>query len=407
MPQTVELPWGMLPLLRPGTSYLDGYLHKQFLQGEEHDISVRQVGTLTTARECLGSVAWADFSGKDGDEFLFVLEALQGRYLLPTSEAIRVLLLAPNKTLALGLLEADYLTRVVADSRVTIRVKPSGKDRVLHLGFTAEIAPSALDRIIVRHVSRLLYDDSFRRAWDAVERERHRHTGTAGPTGELACVPLHFPLPELRDRWRVRADLIGEDTYLIAEILSVTAALELPFSDVIYTSPGSIRTVRKLFALGTRGKAAEGNADFGDQGGPRLPRSTLLSTAALSPQDSRKPKRAGVVSYGLHGDENISVGRLVDKERVIKMPTPSGKDSGGSTSNPVSLSPKALGAKTALGRPRLITAPSDPDQPPVEEVSLGAAAPNGEIAPGEYQVGRAKSGTRTRTPQPTAEMSAP
>lgn len=384
-PQTVELPWGMLPLLRPGTSYLDGYLHKRFLQGGEHDISVQKTGALAPARECLGSVAWADLSGEDGDELLFVLETLQGRYFLPVSEAIRVLL-APNKTLVLGLLEADYLARVVADSRVVVRVKPNGEERILHLDFISEITSSALDRSVVRHVGRLLYDDSFRRAWDAVERERHRRTGAAGPTGELAHVPLLFPLPKLQDRWRVRADLVGENTYLIAEILSVTAALELPFSDVIYTSPNFTRAVRKPAALGTRGRAAEGNVDSGEQRVLRPPRTTLLSTASLSPQDSRKTKRAGTVSYGLRGDEHISVGRLAKRERVIKIPAPSAKDPGGSISTRASLSSEANGIKTVGGRTQRITASSDLDRPPIEEISLGAAAPNGERAPGEYQV---------------------
>ncbi len=155
------------------------------------------------ARSVLPRDVLAGMVGDGGDEHCLVFDLPGQRIVLPALEAIRTLL-CPNRTLASELLEAEYLPRVIASHEV--------KEKTLHLGFTAEVAPAALDQAVARRVGRLLHDDSLRRAWEAVERGRFHAASTALPGRR---VPLDCPVARVGPPMGGARDARGRGGHLV------------------------------------------------------------------------------------------------------------------------------------------------------------------------------------------------
>ena len=219
-----EVPWGMVPLLRLGQRYVNGFMLPEECIGERTSVDLCSTPSLVKAKEIFGVGFFPEDAMQAGTDFCFLFPGSPHPVVLPVHEAVRVLL-APNRALAYGLFEPQYLDKIVADASV--------KDGCLQLEFSKEVALKSLSKPVVSHLARLLFDHSFREAWESVARERFLE---AGPHRNHASWPLTCRLPELKPTWNVRL-LPLNGIFLILEVLGVEAVAELPFSGVRYSHP--------------------------------------------------------------------------------------------------------------------------------------------------------------------------
>lgn len=380
-PCELEMPWGALPQLALGLTYLDGYaVEEQTAWGSRIEFEVPPGLRPVTRPACevLPPDVLAGMVGEGGKEHCIVFDLPNQRIVLPVLEAIRTLL-CPNRTLASGLLEPEYLSRIVAKHEIV--------NGTLQLEFAWEIAPAALDQAVARRVGRLLYDDSFRRAWDAVERERYRSLNQAGPSHRI---PLLCPLPELQPRWVVRAmpmDVAG--TWLVLEILAVSAVAVLPYRRVSFTHPEITRTLRDDTP------AASGENDGGGEpagaprrssdAGTRPGRSLSIDRSDHAPHNSRRARRVGTVISGLLGEEWVEVVRQATRTRIRREPEKNRSEALMAT-DPF----PSEGVEAVIGQPDSTEAAArSAGAAEVGEleavISLASAARDGRHPAGEYQ----------------------
>jgi len=139
-------------------------------------------------------------------------------------ECIRAFLV-PNKTLAFGLLEPNYFERVITRDKII--------GNKLFLDFSEDIAKRVLSRPLAFFIARLLYDSSFRFAWDLVNRHR---LNQASQIPWNSSIPLITNVPSFTSNWHVRGLLTGQILW-VQQILEVAPAQQLPFSEVEFTHP--------------------------------------------------------------------------------------------------------------------------------------------------------------------------
>lgn len=87
--------------------------------------------------------------------------------------------------------------------------------------------------MLVFRIARLLYDSSFRSAWDRVYRDR---LSQASQDTWNTSIPLTTHLPNFASTWHVRGLLTGQ-ILLVQQILEVAPTRSLPFTELEFTHP--------------------------------------------------------------------------------------------------------------------------------------------------------------------------
>gem|GEM_PF-6444388 len=143
------------------------------------------------------------------------------KIVVATLETIRALL-APTCQFALGLLEANFLRRLVVEEFVL--------EDTLCLTLNDQISAATLSNPVVAHLARLLKDDSFHGAWQTASR-------TLLDARRFGGLGLQASMPALQPQWRVRAVERGR-TVVILEILEVLPALRHGWKNIKVMHPG-------------------------------------------------------------------------------------------------------------------------------------------------------------------------
>ncbi len=226
----VTLPWAMLPVLRLGTFWVGGSPSVIPETGRVIEILVPTETHFRCeqARQVLRKDEYPLADPQSGFESTLNLDqpcqcALVGgrKIVVATLETIRALLV-PTCQLASGLLEADFLRRIVVEEFV--------REDTLWLTLNDQIPAATLCSPIVAHLARLLKDHSFHAAWQTASRSLRdaRRFGALG---------LHASMPALQPQWRVRAFERGR-TVVILEILEVLPALRHGWKNIKVMHPG-------------------------------------------------------------------------------------------------------------------------------------------------------------------------
>ncbi len=220
---------------------------------------------------------------RDNDEEnCLVFESSVYTVVLPVVECIRAFF-TPCKFLAYGILEPDFLRRIIKVNQV------QSDQKYLKLEFTTEVARSSLNPPVVAHIARLLHDPSFNRAWDFIHANRRAEAGLCDAPGHW---PLRCQLPELAPAWTVRAQRYARNVLMVLEVLHVQPAKHLPFKNVIFTHPSLFKKSRqerpkiiskqKVTARPDKNSAATLNRSPTPPKQPREPRLIKIRRLAVS-----------------------------------------------------------------------------------------------------------------------------
>ncbi len=292
----IILPWGFLPLLRLGQCYANGFALAGEFIGKEVLLTLTGQPRLVLAIDALP----ADFMPPSrqfvGRDLCFLFEG-DTPVVLPILEVVRSLL-TPNRALAYGIFEPQFLEKVVTETHI--------RDSHLHLAFAREISPQALSKPVVGHITRLLYDESFRAAWDSVARQR---ITLANAHPDTAARPLTCALPDLEPIWRARVVTFGK-VHLVLEILGVTPMKMMPFSSVHFTHPRMTAAPRRK---GNRKQPSNHSSRSKPSEG------TILSTKLKGPRAPREARELKVLSspvFNLKETNIVRVRRLRDEAAI-------------------------------------------------------------------------------------------
>jgi len=223
----VDFPWGLMPWLRLGQVFQMGQPVWNEAEGKVFKLVIPDSSTATLARaSTIPTLANYMLQGENNlAEYCVRFQTEQTvTIVIPVLECIRAFLL-PNKTLAFGLLEPNYFERVITRNEIN-----QGK---LSLDFSGDVPKKILSRSLVFRIARLLYDSSFRLAWDRVYRDRlSRSTQDTWNTS----IPLTTNLPKFASTWHVRGVLTGQ-ILLVQQILEVIPTRSLPVNELEFTHP--------------------------------------------------------------------------------------------------------------------------------------------------------------------------
>ncbi|HEY9697873.1 MAG TPA: hypothetical protein V6D10_11460 [Trichocoleus sp.] len=223
----VDFPWGLLPWLKLGQIFQDGQPIWNEAVGDNFELKIGNASTATLSTSAnIPTLANYLLQGRNNlAEYCFKLQTQkQVTIVIPVLECIRAFLV-PNKSLAFGLLEPNYFERIVTRNEIT--------GLKLLLDFSEDVPKKILSRPLVFRIARLLYDSSFRAAWDRVFRDRLSQTAQ---TNWNASIPLVTSLPNFSSTWHVRGMLTGQ-VLLVQQIMEVSPSQSLPFTELEFTHP--------------------------------------------------------------------------------------------------------------------------------------------------------------------------
>ncbi|MBD1842457.1 hypothetical protein H6F89_03310 [Cyanobacteria bacterium FACHB-63] len=223
----VDFPWGLVPWLRLGQVFQAGQPLWNEAEGEIFELAIPDSSMATLSRaSAIPTLANYLLEGESNlAEYCVKFQTQHSiTIVIPVLECIRAFLI-PNKTLAFGLLEPNYFERVIVQNEI--------KQGKLSLGFSGDMPKKILSRSLVFRIARLLYDSSFRSAWDIVYRDRFSQ---ASQDTWNTSIPLTTSLPKFASTWHVRGLLTGQ-ILLIQQIVEVAPTRSLPFTELEFTHP--------------------------------------------------------------------------------------------------------------------------------------------------------------------------
>lgn len=233
-PKFIEYPWGTLPALRIGRTYIDGLLEKDASENAPQRVFIPNIqnGLLCKAFDLPKSLYNFYQNSLLGRERLWMFRAKQTVFYIPCLELARAFL-APSKTLANQLMKPHGLDSLIEEEQL------QGDALSIHL---SGIVPRSLvnDRTVA-HIIWLYYEETARECWESIYREIFSEAIQISPvqptTGLSKGIPVSIK-PPVRGHCELRfRGIFYKHFCLILEILKADTSTNFPFSKVVYTHP--------------------------------------------------------------------------------------------------------------------------------------------------------------------------
>jgi hypothetical protein len=235
----VQVPWGMLPMLRLGKEFVDGFETGNNEIGDTFNISFSK-NTSLKVEEAFSAVSKNRYELRTKNNLhelcVIMFDGVQ-TVVIPCLEIIRFFF-ALNKMLALKTLQPfDFSELVAADI----------KDQEVFLEFTKQIPKYLLNPMLVKLFARLFADENWFESWQQIYIEREKqitniHLKSENPIS-LKCIPPVYK----NSIWQVRAIQDGKRLFVL-EILRCVDKNPSIIQKVEYIHPRSyIREKTKYF----------------------------------------------------------------------------------------------------------------------------------------------------------------
>lgn len=225
----LSVPWGLLPMLRLGKEFIDGFATGCNDIGEVSNISFSDKASLKVEESFTAvSKNRYELSTKNNlqEKCVIIFDGAQ-TVVIPCLEIIRFFF-AINKTIAHKLLQPfDFSELVVA----------SIEDKEVFLEFTRQIPQYILSDLFLKFITRTFFDpawsESLRQIY--IEREKQIITTHLKPSNliPLKCLPPVYK----KSIWQVRAIQDGKRIFVL-EILKCIDKKPGIFKSIEYTHPG-------------------------------------------------------------------------------------------------------------------------------------------------------------------------
>ena len=163
-PKTVQYPWGTLPALRIGRTYVDGLLEKHASDNALQRIFIPNIqnGLLCKAFDLPRNLYNFYQNSLLGRERLWMFRANQNIFYIPCIELVRAFL-APSKTLANQLMKPHGIDSLIEEELL--------QDDTLTIHLSRSIPRTLVSDRTVAHLVWLYYEETARQCWESLYRE--------------------------------------------------------------------------------------------------------------------------------------------------------------------------------------------------------------------------------------------
>lgn len=240
---TVEYPWGTLPILRLGQTYVSGYpkLGETIARPRELYVPDFQKGEFCQGFNLQPSLYNFFRNQEFGTQNLWRFTVGKTIYFVPCIELLRSFL-APSKTLANQILRPNGLDLLLQENYRF--------GQMLGVSLSSEIPKTLVNDQTVTHLVWLRYQKAARRAWESVYSEIFAQAIVESPSQPVAKLSRGIPIklnPPLEGSCHLLFEAVSKGReVLILQILGIRG-LEMPFSRIAYCHP-SIKQTRFVSA---------------------------------------------------------------------------------------------------------------------------------------------------------------
>jgi hypothetical protein len=230
----VQYPWGTLPALRIGRTYIDGLLEKHDSDDALQRIFIPNIqnGFLCKAFDLPKNLYNFYQNSLLGRERLWMFRVTQNIFYIPCVELIRAFL-APSKTLANQLMKPHGLDSLIEEEHL--------QDDTLTIHLSGAIPRTLVNDRTVAHLIWLYYEETARQCWESLYREVFAEAIQLSPDQPASGLSTGIPLsarPPVRGSCELQfRGIFYKHFCLIIEILQINSSTNFPFSKVVYTHP--------------------------------------------------------------------------------------------------------------------------------------------------------------------------
>ncbi len=223
----LDLPWGILPLLKIGGQYVDGKACNNYTGYSLcFDLSTKVTVDINKAADVIPDSLYSLYNNKDYNERCVVIRDNDMTVIVPCLEVIRSFFVI-DKTLAHAILRPDSFTEICTSEY------DENKGRV-DISFSNKVPYSVITQSLVKRLALILYDNYWNASWSQVCNIKKERGEEDWPFCRVECPP-----PVFSDcSWNVRA-IQNERNIFVLEIVGVTPNKPFPFEEIRYTHPRS------------------------------------------------------------------------------------------------------------------------------------------------------------------------
>lgn len=275
-----RVPWGMLPKLRPGSTFVDGVLagHPDIAQAVSVEVATAP-RLLSWAQATQGETGWLREPALQ-DEHCLVYDLPDGQLLVPCLQALRAFH-AQTRIIAHALLRPAIIGELATG-------KLNGDEAQLQI---QRLVPQGIvTRSFARYLARLLFEPAWLTSFSDVFHTRfaaaHRSGVDLHDRIALTCVPPACA----RSHWRVACEPLSRGRFLVNDFLSTRSDTQPPYRTlvVLHNRRGPSERPRKTGTLRTdAGAEKRSNPSGGGNEDPKaLTRPALVRLRTIEHGDA-------------------------------------------------------------------------------------------------------------------------
>lgn len=221
----LRLPWGLLPKLRPGSVFVNGYLtgHAVALETLDIDIDIETQPQLVSWAEAThGELGWMRLKALQ-DEYCLEFQLERSRVVIPCIQVLRAFH-AQTRMISHALLRPLILSELASGEL-------RGDEAMLHI---APLVPQGtVTKAFGRYLAKLLFEPAWAESFSDVF---HRRFAEA----QRKCIDKHDRVPlqclppqSSWSRWKVVGHHLGSGDFFISDILGTLSRSKPPYRTLL------------------------------------------------------------------------------------------------------------------------------------------------------------------------------
>jgi len=304
----LRLPWGLLPKLRPGSVFVDGYLTGLSASDATQDLEIVGEPKLVSWREATQTESGWMRSATLQNEHCLVLAGDSGGVVIPCIQVLRVFH-AQTRVISHAILRPAVLgelaTGEIFGDEARLRIAPL-------------VPRGSVTKAFARYLAKLVFEPPWFESFSDVFHRRFAYAED-GSVGKHDRVPLQcFPPRCARSTWRVVGRHLASGDFFVSDVLSTRSSNKPPYNKLTILHASSVLPPKSpwaSFTVQSEGSDGRGRPSrAGSNQGPRgIRRPLLVRQRAIEHKDEAAARIVDVYpSHKIRGETDSEKGGKAD-----------------------------------------------------------------------------------------------
>ena len=219
----LRLPWGLLPKLRPGSVFVNGYLTGHAVALETLDIDIEtQPQVVSWAEATHGELGWMRLKALQ-DEYCLAFQLERSRVVIPCIQVLRAFH-AQTRMISHALLRPLILSELASGEL-------RGDEARLHIA--ALVPQGTVTKAFGRYLAKLLFEPAWAESFSDVFHHRFAEA-------QRKCIDKHDRVPlqclppqASSSRWKVVGHYLGSGDFFISDVLGTLSRSKPPYRTLL------------------------------------------------------------------------------------------------------------------------------------------------------------------------------